>query len=66
MPMSPKDEIARYLDSGEHDGLYAVWPGDNIIARARNGSQALRQALIAAVNNRALPAKGPMTSLAWM
>jgi hypothetical protein len=59
MPMSPKDEIARYLTSGEHDGLYAVWSGDSFIARARNGNQALRQALIAAVNNRALPAKTP-------
>src|SRR5271163_2860230 len=58
-PMPPQDEIARYLNSGEHDGLYAVWPGDNFVARAWNGNQALRQALIAAVNNRAPPAKAP-------
>jgi hypothetical protein len=35
MPMSPKDEIARYLNSGEHDGHYAVWPGESFIARQR-------------------------------
>ena len=31
MPLSPKDEIARYLSTGEHDGLYAAWPGESLI-----------------------------------
>jgi hypothetical protein len=59
MPMSPKDEIARYLSTGEHDGLYTAWPGQSLITCARNGELALRRALISAVNDRAPAAKVP-------
>lgn len=59
MPLSPKDEIARYLSTGEHDGFYAAWPGESLIACARNGELALRQALISAVKYRAPAAKVP-------
>ena len=59
MPLSPKDEIARYLSAGEHDGLYAAWSGESLIACARNGELALRRALISAVNDRAPAAKVP-------
>jgi hypothetical protein len=59
MPLSPQDEIVRYLSTGEHDGLFTSWPGDSFLARARNGDQALREALIAAVNNLAARAKVP-------
>lgn len=59
MPTPPQDEIARYLSTGEHDGLYAAWPEDSLIACARTGDQTLRQALISAVNKRAPPSKAP-------
>ena len=59
MPLSSKDEIAWYLSIGEHDGLYAAWPGESLIACARNGELALRRALISAVNDRAPTAKVP-------
>ena len=59
MPLSPQDKIARYLSTGEHNGLYAAWPGESLMARARNGELALRRALISAVNDRAPAAKVP-------
>ena len=59
MPLSPKEDIAWYLSTGEHDGLYTAWPGDNLIARAQNGELALRRALISAVQYRAPAAKVP-------
>ena len=59
MPLSPQDKIARYLSTGEHNGLYAAWPGESLIARAPNGELALRRALISAVNDRAPAAKVP-------
>jgi hypothetical protein len=58
MPLSPQDEIARYLSAGEHDPLCGAWPGGSVIARAQNGDRALRQALVSKVNDRA-----PLTKL---
>jgi hypothetical protein len=52
MARTPDDEIARYLSSGKHDALFAAWPVNNLLACARNGENALRQALIAAVTDR--------------
>ena len=49
---SLRDEIARYLQTGESDMLHLSWPGDSIIARGRNGNQAIRNALIAEVIKR--------------
>src|SRR5271165_373051 len=59
MSTSPQNEIARFLGSGEHDGLYTAWPGESLLTRARNGDQALRQALISVVNDRPSRAKMP-------
>ena len=59
MPTSPQKEIARFLGSGEDDGLYTAWPGESLLTRARNGDQALRQALISVVNDRPSRAKMP-------
>jgi len=59
MPTSPQKEIARFLGSGEDDGLYTAWPGESLLTRARNGDQALRQALISVVNDRPNRAKMP-------
>lgn len=44
----PERAIQHYLRTGEHDPLYAAWPGD-VISRAKRGHTALRHALIAAV-----------------
>ncbi len=57
--ISQLDEIARYLQTGESDMLHLAWPGDNIIIRARNGSQAIRSALMAEVLKRTLHADIP-------
>jgi hypothetical protein len=54
-----QDEIARYLQTGERDVLHLAWPGDSIIARGRNGNQAMRNALIAEVIKRTPHAKIP-------
>jgi hypothetical protein len=54
-----QDEIARYLQTGESDVLHLAWPGDSIIARGRNGNQAMRNALIAEVIKRTPHAKIP-------
>ncbi len=49
---SPQDAIVRYLRTGESDMLHPAWPGDSIISRGLNGSQAIRNALIAEVIKR--------------
>jgi hypothetical protein len=54
-----QDEIVRYLRTGESDMLHLAWPGDSIIARGRNGNQAIRNALIAEVIKRTPHAKIP-------
>ena len=41
MPLSPQDEIARYLSTGEHNGLYAAWPGESLM-----GTRAERRAVL--------------------
>lgn len=53
--MSPaqRNEVDRYLFSGESDSWSAVWPGSSFVERARQGHAALRGALIAAVRERA-------------
>jgi hypothetical protein len=56
---SLQDEITRYLRNGQIDMLHQAWPGDSIIARGRNGNEAIRNALIAEVRKRAPHAKIP-------
>ncbi len=46
-------EVDRFLTSGSHDDmLFQGWPGDSLMDRAKNGTSALRGALISAVSNR--------------
>jgi hypothetical protein len=56
---SLQDEIAHYLRTGESDMLHLAWPGDSIIARGRNGNQALRNALLTEVMERTPQAETP-------
>lgn len=52
--MSPaqRNEVDRYLLSGDSDVWSAVWPGSSFVERERQGHAALRGALIAAVLER--------------
>jgi hypothetical protein len=52
--MDQHKEIERYLRSGDYDSRFAAWPGNTLVAQERSGSGALRQALIDAVEERAL------------
>jgi len=49
---SPQSEIERYFRSGEHDPLFAAWPGGNMVKCARRGDADLRRALVAEVKAR--------------
>jgi hypothetical protein len=49
---SPKQEIERYLRTGEHDDLFTAWPGCGLPARAHRAYAELRHALVAAVKTR--------------
>jgi hypothetical protein len=49
---SPKQEIDRYLRTGELDDLFTAWPGSGLPARAERAYADLRQALVAAVTTR--------------
>lgn len=49
----PREEIERYLRSGEYDSYFRAWRGDTIVAQERNGSDVLKRALIDAVEDRA-------------
>jgi hypothetical protein len=43
---SPKQEIERYLSTGEHDDLFTAWPGCGLPARAHRAYAELRHALV--------------------
>ena len=45
-------EIERYLRSGDYDSRFAAWPGHTLVAQESCGHNALRQALIDAVEKR--------------
>jgi hypothetical protein len=47
-------DIARYLATGKHDELGAVWSGNTIVEAMRNARTARRRALCRAVDQRAL------------
>ncbi|MBI4864364.1 MAG: hypothetical protein HY815_29510 [Candidatus Riflebacteria bacterium] len=48
-----KQEIDRYLRSGEHhDPLFSAWPGQNVLECAINGGKALRNTLVEEVKAR--------------
>ncbi len=48
-----RSEIERYLRSGDYDSRFASWPGNTLVAQERRGSDALKRALIDAVEERA-------------
>lgn len=58
---SMSEEVETYLKSGDHDPKFAAWPGSGFFERSQNGSEALREALIAEVLARTL--HRPVTAL---
>ena len=56
---SPSVETERYIRTGQHDALFAVWPGRGLPDRARHGSSVLRGALVAEVRARTSHATAP-------
>ncbi len=46
------EAIDAYLKTGEHDPMFSAWPGDGFSDRLRQGSDSLRDALIAEVMAR--------------
>ena len=52
MPMTCEQEIQRYIATGEHDPLYAAWPGRDLLEQAHAGEDGLRGALIEEVRKR--------------
>ena len=50
--VTPKQQVRRFLKSGDYDMLHGTWPGDDILAKIRAGDRALRQALVAEVRRR--------------
>ena len=53
MKISLRTEVDRFLSGGGHDNSFEMWSGDTFFDRAKNGSAALRSALISAVSMRA-------------
>ena len=49
---TPSDEIERYVRAGEHDVLFAAWPGRGLLDRPQLGSADLRRALVSEVRAR--------------
>ena len=56
---SASDEIEHYLRTGEHDVMFAAWPGDSLLDRASRANAALRRALMAEVRARTAHAMVP-------
>lgn len=46
-------EVHRYISSGDYDGMFAGWPGDNFIDVAQTATQRLRTALVEETLRRA-------------
>ena len=42
---TPADDIARFLESGEHDPVFGSWSGANVVEQLEAGNAALRGAL---------------------
>ena len=55
------DIVQTYLDTGDHDPSFAGWPGNTFLEIARDGSNALREALIREVRTRTSSALVPRT-----
>lgn len=43
------EEVETYLKSGCHDPKFKAWPGSGFFDRSQNGSNTLREALVAEV-----------------
>lgn len=52
MQPARRDEIRRFLVTGEHDAAHRVWPGRHVFERVHAGDAALRAALADAVRQR--------------
>ena len=59
MAMSPDQRIQCYFRTGEHEGDWSAWAGENIYASARLGHAALLNALVAVVRTRTAHATVP-------
>jgi hypothetical protein len=57
---SRSEEIGAYLKFGRHDPKFEAWPGSGFFDRSHNGSETLREALIAEVLTRTQ--SGPVTT----
>lgn len=57
--MGVRQEIERYLRTGDHDFLHRAWPGDHLLERAQGADGELRRALIEEVKRRARAAETP-------
>lgn len=51
--LTPKQEVRRYLKTGEHDMFYRPWSGPDFFTKARDADRKMRDALIAEVAKRA-------------
>ncbi len=47
-----QSEIDEFLSTGEYDLCFLNWPGDNVLAKMRNGTRAMQDALVAEVRRR--------------
>jgi hypothetical protein len=50
--MTPEPEIRRFVMTGEHDVLHAVWPGSDFLEKTRTADHTLRTALIKELGRR--------------
>jgi hypothetical protein len=57
--MGVRQEIERYLGTGDHDLLHRAWPGDHLLERAKGADGELRRALVEEVERRARAAETP-------
>lgn len=60
MTPAQRRDIATYVETGDHDLHAASWPG-NVIERETRRDDALRSALIRAVERRAVGHRAPAT-----
>lgn len=58
-PVSIKEAIRQYLETGNDDTLFLDWPGQNYMEKAKNHRTALHKALVCEVRRRAADAAQP-------
>ena len=57
--MTPKQQVQRYLETGDHDSLCEGWPGCNLFEKAGKAEHVLRHALVMEVRRRAKGRRSP-------